>query len=436
MVSCIIFNAMRNIVIYLFCILTLAMSSCEGVPSDGVKTPKIEITSESKIRVDANGGHAIITYELINVSESAEVSVSVVNKELITSVDHSEYGKILFTITPNTTDDIREGAIVISYEELTSTVLVYQHVKSGDDPNVEEITVEANQLVGSYYGESLASGMGHYWVIITRDGFVDGNVQPNTSFYRLDVLGPVAADLDNIRVPDGTYRFDPYNELREFTLLNLSSDYSYIDADGEGWALPYTDVTLTVEGNRFELDAIIGEEHHVVTFEGDYTMSYVTITDHISSLENDVVINLDNCTPTVMNYGDYWECGYNNWGIEFVCNQGLKEGVYLVLDLITESNTTCAGTYRAADYVSEDSDEPLFEPGVFVPGFRVSDDSDLLLGSLYVEYDNGLALEQAPLSVGTVDITDNGNGTYTIVIDCYDDAPTPNHLSLNWTGRL
>lgn len=427
---------MRNFTFFLFCILTFALSACDNEPQGGTKSPKLEITSDSPIRVGANGGNAVITYDLTNVDEDADVSVSVVNKELITVVDASNYGSIHFTITPNETDAIREGAIVISYEELTSTVIVYQDVRNFDEPNIEEITLEANQLVGTYYGERLAEGLGHYWVIITRDGFVDGHAQSNASFYRLDVLGPPATDMANIRIPDGTYRFDPYNELREFTLLNMSSDYSYIDADGEGWALPYTDATLTVDGNRFELDALIGDEHHVVSFEGDYTMSYVSITDHVSSLEGDVEIDLSNCKGTVANYGDYWKCGYNNWVVEFTCNQGLTEGVYLVLDLISESDTTCAGTYRAADYVSEDSNEPVFEPGVFVPGFRASADSDILFGSLYLEYSGGLAMEQAPLYDGTITITANGNGTHTIVIDCYDDAPNQNKLTLNWTGHL
>lgn len=427
---------MRNFIICLFCILALALSACERELQGSAKSPKLEITTDSQIYVGANGGHSMIIYELTGVDEDAQVSVSVVNKELITAVDISNYGAIHFTVTPNETDQVREGAIVISYEELTSTVIVYQNARNADDPNVEEITLEANQLVGIYYGERLADNLGLYRVILTRDGYVDGYAQPHATFYRLDILGPIASDVDNIRIPDGTYSFDPFYQLREYTLLSVSSDYLYIDAEGEGWALQYSDATLEVDGDSFVLDALIGDEHHVVSFKGDYTVSYISITDHISSLENDVEIDISDCVGTLKNYGDYWNCGYNNWGIEFICNQGLSQGVYLVLDLISESTTTCAGVYRAADYVSEDSDEPVFEPGIFIPGFRLSDDGSLLIGSLYMEYRDGLTMEQAPLYDGTITITENGDGTHTIVIDCYDDAPSPNKLTLNWTGRL
>ena len=79
---------------------------------------------------------------------------------------------------------------------------------------------------------------------------------------------------------------------------------------------------------------------------------------------------------------------------------------------------------------------PDFRAGVFVPGFRVSSDADLLLGSLFMVYKNGLCVSQAPLYEGTVTIEANGDGTHTIVIDALDDAPEQHRITLNWTGRF
>ena len=73
---------------------------------------------------------------------------------------------------------------------------------------------------------------------------------------------------------------------------------------------------------------------------------------------------------------------------------------------------------------------------VFVPGFRVADDADLLLGSLYMVYEDNMAIKQAPLLTGTVVINYNANGTHTVIVDAYDDAVRPNKLTLNWTGYI
>ena len=66
----------------------------------------------------------------------------------------------------------------------------------------------------------------------------------------------------------------------------------------------------------------------------------------------------------------------------------------------------------------------------------MDDGANDFLGSVFVEYRDGRAIEQAPFYTGTVDIKDNGDGTYTIKVDACDDAPRPNKLTLNWTGTL
>ncbi|MBO7307753.1 MAG: hypothetical protein J6U59_06965, partial [Alistipes sp.] len=176
-------------------------------------------------------------------------------------------------------------------------------------------------------------------------------------------------------------------------------------------------------------------EYHVV-FDGDYSLTTSIITDHVSSLTQDTVIDVSNCSASISSYGDYWQCGYNNWCLEFVCNAGFKNGTYVVIDFLSESTSDFTGTYVASGFKEEDSTQPNFRDGVFVPGFRVADDADLLLGSLFMVYRDGLCVSQAPIYEGSVTITYNGDGTHTVVIDALDDAPQQNKITLNWTGRL
>ena len=408
-------------------------TSCE-VFENPTNTPVLELTSSDKLRVDREGGEFEITYSLLHASFGTTVRVQVVNSAMITGVDTSDLGKVVITISENPTDAIREGAVIVSYDSLSFTVVVEQDYMIVDTPAVRRDIV-ANQLVGNYYGENLAEGLGHYWIILTRDGFVDGSTVAGGEYFRLDLIAPVPADPSNIRIPDGEYRFERSLTYREYTIVDIgNTDYSWVDENMEGWAMPLNDAKLKVEGNRFELVAFVNDTEYYVTFEGDYSLSAYVITDHVSSLTKDTVIDVSNCSAYVSSYGDYWDCGCNNWSIEFLCNDGMTQGTYVVIDCLSNSATDFTGRYVDSGFTAEDETKPDFRAGVFVPGFRVSSDSDLLLGSLFMVYKDGLCVSQAPLYQGTVTIEANGDGTYTIVIDALDDAPVQNKITLTWTG--
>ena len=416
----------------MFAMLTTACEVLESPKHD----PELELTSEETLRVDREGGEFEITYNLLHASFGTNVSAKVVNSDMITAVDTSTKGKVFITISENTTDAIREGAVIVSYASLSFTVLVHQDYTAVDQPAVRRDIV-ANQLVGNFYGDNLAAGVGHYWIILTKDGFVDGAAVAGGEYFRLDLMAPMPEDMDNIRIPDGEYRFDLSMNRDEFTIIDIgNTDYSWVDEDMEGWALPLEDAKLTVNGNRFELEAFVDNTEYHVTFEGDYSLTTSIINDYVSSLTQDTVIDVSNCTASVNSYGDYWDCGYNNWCIEFVCNDGMKYGTYLVIDFLNNSTTDFTGTYVASGFSAEDETMPDFRADVFIPGFRVADDADLLLGSLFMVYKDGLCVSQAPLYEGSVTITSNGDGTYTVVIDALDDAPQQNRITLTWTGTF
>lgn len=426
---------MRKYLLCLLAMFAMLTTACEVLESPK-HDPQLELTSEETLRVDRLGGEFEITYNLLHASLGTTVSVQVVNSAMITDVDTTNMGKVVITISENPTDAIREGAVIVSYESLSFTVLVQQDYTAVDQPAVRRDIV-ANQLVGNFYGDNLAAGVGHYWIILTKDGFVDGAAVAGGEYFRLDLMAPMPEDMDNIRIPDGEYRFDLSMNMDEFTIIDIgNTDYSWVDEDMEGWALPLEDAKLTVNGNRFELEAFVDNTEYHVTFEGDYSLTTSIINDYVSSLTQDTVIDVSNCTASVSSYGDYWNCGYNNWCIEFVCNDGMKYGTYLVIDFLNNSTTDFTGTYVASGFSAEDETMPDFRADVFIPGFRVADDADLLLGSLFMVYKDGLCVSQAPLYEGTVTITSNGDGTYTVVIDALDDAPEQNKITLTWTGTF
>ena len=427
---------MRNLLFGLMAMLLLAATSCEPIsttPDTPTQETKLELTSNDKIRLDKWGGEFDIRYSITNPVEGTAVKTTIVNPAMITAADTSEAGVVKVTISENTTGAVREGAVIVCYGSLSFTVVVEQDF-TGED-RIERVDIVANQLVGNYYGENLQPGVGHYWIILTKDGFVDGAAVAGGEYFRLDLIAPVPTDMDNVKIPDGEYRFDLSMSFDEYTIVDVgNTDYSWVDENMEGWALSLDDAKLTVKGNRFELEALVNNTEFHVTFEGDYSLSAYVITDYVSSLQKDTAIDVSNCSASVSSYGDYWDCGYNNWCIEFLCNDGMTQGTYVVIDYLNNSTTDFTGHYVASGFTAEDETKPDFRANVFIPGFRVSTDSDLLLGSLFMVYKDGLCISQAPLYEGTVDIKSNGDGTYTIVIDALDDAPEQHRITLTWTG--
>lgn len=160
----------------------------------------------------------------------------------------------------------------------------------------------------------------------------------------------------------------------------------------------------------------------------------------ISNLTSDYEIDLSNCTGYISCYGDYWDCGYCNWSIEFICNDGIKEGVYLVLDFLTDDNMEGAsgivGTYRSSGFTEYDSTKPNFAPYTFIPGIRISDDGSLMIGSLLQEHKDGVGVNQASIYGGEFTIETYNDGTVSIVIDATDDADPSHKITLNWRGEL
>lgn len=415
-------------------VVSLVASSCES-KDQNPEPVKFEITSSDTFDIGAEGGVVVVTYTL-GGGDYSLVDVATDNEAMITALNTEAQGIICAMVVANDEYEARTAQIRISFNGETKYVAIHQE-GDANAPHNEVVNVTANLLVGNYYGDNLREDVGHYWIILTKDGFVDGAAVAGGEYFRLDLMAPMPTDENNVRIPDGEYRFDLSQSYDEYTIVDIgNTDYSWVDEQMEGWALPLEDASLTVSGNRFELIAVVDEKEFHVSFDGDYSLTTSIISDCVSSLTGDAVIDVSNCTASVYSYGDYWECGYNNWCIEFVCNAGMKYGTYLVIDFLNNSTTDFTGTYEASGFSADDETKPDFRSNVFVPGFRVADDADLLLGSLYMVYKDGLCLSQAPLYGGTVTITANGDGTHTIVIDATDDADPAHKITLNWTGKL
>ncbi len=434
-----------------------------------------ELTSDPVINVPYEGGNYTITYNLES-KDNDVVNAITDDKNMITSIDTQTDGYVYITISKNLATETRESSIMLSYGNLCFNVDVVQEANPGEpetpetpeepenpenpetpeDPENPEtpvepeepednyrVYIEANQLIGEYCGDSdIVDGCGLYFIILSKDGFVNGIPQPNSEYFRLDIIGSSPEDKDNIRIPNGHY--SSINDGEDYTNYSVlkegNSCYMQLNNAGEASSTKFIRVDFQVENNSIFLLAVTEDKEYNVTFDGDYTIEYYKPSDTISSITSDYEIDLSNCTGTVQKFGDYWNCGYCNWQIEFLCNDGMREGTYLSLDLLTDSNIDGSsgfeGTYTSTGFMEEDPTQPNWGEYKFIPGFRINDINNDMMGSILVEYIDGIAVEQVAFSGGEFTITDNGDGTHTIVINATDDAVPAHNITLNWTGVL
>ena len=96
------------------------MTGCEE-PAP-LLNPEFSVDGTS-LEVPADGGRMEITYTLENPVQDARV-IAFSDDEWITMGDEREEGKIFFDVDPNEDEELREGAVTVSYSALDEEYIV------------------------------------------------------------------------------------------------------------------------------------------------------------------------------------------------------------------------------------------------------------------------------------------------------------------------
>ena len=373
----------------------------------------ITITSGESIDVKRTGCKAIIDYTIEGKNPVDYVYVKC-DADWIYSMDTETDGKVELGIATNTTGKSRETVVTIGYGDATAATTLRQ---AGDG----EIIFEAPILYGEYLGDALTPGVGNYWFFLTDRGFNnEGSSLPNATYYRIDAYGPVSTDIDYIKIPKGTYTFDPEDTYAEWTFTAEYSGFWVTDKDGRrGDITPFEEGTLVVEDGKITLTVKIDGETHSVVYEGNITIadSRGDVTVY-STLDGDYEADLSDHNMVYACEGDYYDFGYFNWMFIISPNSGV--GDCFQLDIITgysDKESGFCGDYTASDYLAKWS---------FIPGWT---NMSQLLCSWYFTADQN---DLAPFRKGNMSIKDNGDGTITVDIEAYDDLR--NKITGSWTG--
>lgn len=237
--------------------VALLFVACDKAPVDEAKPVKFEITSETSLKVAAEGGEIVITYTIENPKEGASV-MATSEAEWIEQNDasYAEAGKIVLMAVANESLDSRQAAIEVRYDTVVKTVNVKQFGAETPNPEAPAISLEGVPVNVTVAGGTFTV---NYTVANAVEG-VDAEVATEAEW------------IENLGARDGAICFDvPATELfekREATIV-----VSYEGAK---------DVEFKVKQDALiRPELIIGNDTlEVAATGGNYSISYV-IVNHI-----------------------------------------------------------------------------------------------------------------------------------------------------------
>lgn len=234
------------------------------------------------------------------------------------------------------------------------------------------------------------------------------------------------------------YQLYVNNVIEEFLTMSpvnvpIEEIIDAIDSQGDDW-YEHTDLipSTTYTGYAIAVDIYTG------VFNSEPTLKEFTTADlegeWKSTLTEDRKLDLDGAVMTAEFHSNYFGNGYNNWELDIKPSDGVS-GDEIKIDIIVDTEGVedgiPSGTYSvAAD--SPDNRDPL--PGEFIAG-------EYYFGYIYTWFKGDFGADGKPQSVapatgGTLKITNNGNGNYTIEFRFTDDSPLANEFYGTWTGDM
>ena len=397
-----------NKLFYLLVAVSAIFVACNN--NDTPDTPKLKGTlevTEKAVDVKFFGGEGVINYTITNGSAD-DVPTATANKEWVNNITVGE--NIKFNVDLNPVEEERVAIVTVTYGEQTFEVFVRQEAGWAVD-----VEFTATALNGQYYGKKYSPDY-NYFAILSKNGTTGWSDLYIDTYYRFDIYTKTAAG-DVLTLPEGVYAFDYFSQGNGETFGN---DYSVIIKPFENGQLTEThfqDGVIVVTENKIEAYLItVNDEVHHVVYEGSLELGYIEFPepDYYSTLNSDLTINEVGGDLRIVNYGDYYGVGANNWSVSMIESNGMN-GPYFMLDIVTDNTNNNAdsiiGTYSVAT--------ENIAKSTFVAGYL---DGTQYAGCWYLNVADGFVdhSTRAPLTNGTITIAKEGSN-YVVTYDCVDD---------------
>lgn len=300
----------------------------------------------------------------------------------------------------------------------------------GETPTPGEgVNFTANYAYAMYYGDQYTPGTAdNYYFFLSDLGVdADGYDQAGGTYYRFDIYAPITSDYT---IAPGTYTIDVTDSMAAGTVSAYYTAYYKMNSYGDDYdATDWPDggfITFNEDGSIYaEVHMMVSGETHKITFAGGDIVIYDGTGggggggeyEIMSTLTEDHTATLDHHTLVYEFYGDYYYIGLQNWTFMIAPNDG--EGEYVQFDVLAGPDSTdFAGTYT----ISSEMESFTSYPGVIEGGYM---GGSWLYSSDYIT--------MSPFVEGTLTVTNNNNGTYSVSFDVTDDAGY--NVTGSWTGE-
>ena len=340
--------------------VNLVVLVTDGVSSTIFKTVKYVagvFNTVEGIQVDAEGGVVQVP-----VQTNMQYEVLIENCNWITVAEgtkaievREEY--VALNVAANGTGAPRTAEVKIYIQGAQYwyyfPIVVYQSYSDIVVPNEPDVEFTAPKLYGQYFGNGYSEGYNYYIFLTDGEVGVDEDDQILVdvgTYYILDVYSDVAVGDGELVLPLGTYEFDLASSGKPGTIGAQYSQYLEVVED----VVPgdFTSATLTVAEGKIELVAVIGNKTHKVTYEGSLLLTPPIGSGNqgggggpMSNLTDDALIISENAYFQMVNYGDYYELGLDNWTIDCFADADTFAGDYLSFEVLTPVGAGFAGEY-------------------------------------------------------------------------------------------
>ena len=412
----------------LIALVAVALTACE--PQQGPTTPseinpnlKLKLTSDSVMSFTAAGGEGVITYEFEDLTRAniAEAATAVAWIENLTS---TEEGKVTFSVAANEGKEERSATIKVSYGQHSFMVMVTQAGSQTADVNFT-----ATHLNGTYWGKypGLSKGFNYLVILSDQRSIHYLTKAAGSTEYRFNIYSNVSSAFNTThRVPVGTYKMDHQSTGNPGTIDGHKDQSYYLSAADTD--TPYADATMVVTEDSIIVDVTFfsGETHHVEYYGSNEYEDYIedTYADvyPVSQYTSDITFDVKGGRMNLYYRGDHYATGCDVWMLELIQQVNPYNGVYMILDLLIPKGLGGTDNFDSivGDYKFHDANTTSYE--YTIPVGRLRDDClQMHAWYLWCVQSQVDMSQAAPMTSGTVKVSQNGIQDYTFEIDSTDD---------------
>ncbi len=320
-----------------FCLAFLFFPSCE--PIDKSPAEIIVTTSNGQIAAESSAESLTFSYEVNNPKDGGMVTLEIpeTNDWISNPVIDENAKTITVSLTENLAPENRQEIITIRYTYGKNSVTGIASILQ--EGNSYDYVLDCTYSKSLYYGQGMVVDLSlHCYYFRVSNNDFNAETKAHTWRYSIDFY--FAGEAEN-RLPEpGTYHMAGLDEETSFSFSTWGTKAEYIGedlidgTDYESFVFVDGKAVIEREDGIYTMTAVLTDlegKRHYIHYVGEPELEDATI---LSTLEGDVEVELKNYALVLMDYGDYYEMGMNNWQLQIY--SGPSEGEFILfLDVVT-----------------------------------------------------------------------------------------------------